>query len=127
MSMGYRIKIYDAYRPLSIQKVLYAKVPSGEKSYIADPYTNGSNHNRGVAVDITIEHIDVQPLSMPANFDTFNYSANINFRRCSNEQIKNRELLAEVMIRHGFSRINCEWWHFDDTDALKYSLLDLNF
>jgi D-alanyl-D-alanine dipeptidase len=127
MSMGYKIKIYDAYRPLSVQKILYAKVPSSKKRYIADPYAGGSNHNRGVAVDITVEHLDGQPLSMPTNFDDFNYSANISFKGCSKEQIKNRELLAEIMIRHGFSRINCEWWHFDDTDASKYSLLDIIF
>lgn len=126
LSLGYRIKIYDAYRPLSIQKILYSIVPSSKKKYIANPLY-GSNHNRGVAVDITIEHIDGQPVSMPTDFDTFSYKAYISYKGCSKEEIKNREFLASVMMRHGFTRINCEWWHFDDTDASKYGLIDLTF
>lgn len=126
MSMGYKIKIFDAYRPLSIQKILYAIVPVGEKGFIADPFY-GSNHNRGAAVDITIEHLDGQPVLMPTDFDTFSYKAYINYQGCSQEQINNRELLAQVMMSNGFSRISCEWWHFDDTDASKYGLLDLSF
>jgi D-alanyl-D-alanine dipeptidase len=127
MAMGLRIKIFDAYRPVSIQKILYSKVPSGEKNFIANPYTNGSNHNRGAAVDITIERLDGQPLAMPTDFDTFSYKARIIYKGCSEEQIKNRELLAEVMVRHGFKRLSCEWWHFDDSDASNYGLLDLSF
>jgi D-alanyl-D-alanine dipeptidase len=126
LSLGYRIRIYDAYRPLSIQKILYAKVPSSEKGDIANPYY-GSNHNRGAAVDITIERSNGQPVSMPTDFDTFSNQARITYKGCSKEQIINRELLASVMMRHGFDRLNCEWWHFDDTDASKYGVLDLVF
>ena len=53
---GYRIKIYDCYRPLDVQKKMWAKVP--RPTYVGNPYGNGSVHNKGAAVDITLETLE---------------------------------------------------------------------
>ncbi|MDR3552800.1 MAG: M15 family metallopeptidase [Clostridia bacterium] len=127
MSMGYRIKIFDAYRPYTIQKILFSKVPSGRAGYIANPYKGGSNHNRGAAVDMTLVHLDGSPVAMPSDFDTFNERASIYYKGCTKQQAADRELMAAVMVRHGFKRLPCEWWHFDDTDVSKYGLIDIVF
>lgn len=125
LALGYRIKIWDAYRPLSVQKVLYTA--SGHSWGIANP-AEGSNHNRGTAVDITLERLDGTALDMPTDFDTFTVKAFITQKsNCTATELQNRELLGSVMIKHGFNRIDCEWWHFDDSDAGKYTLIDIPF
>ena len=128
-ALGYKIKIYDAFRSLSVQKYLYFKVSAKARAqhFIADPYTFGSNHNRGAAVDITIEHLDGTPVAMPTDFDSFLASAAIYYDNLPASVIKSRELLAAVMVKHGFTRCSIEWWHFDDTDAPGYSLIDIAF
>ncbi|GBF34851.1 D-alanyl-D-alanine dipeptidase [Desulfocucumis palustris] len=122
--LGYRIKIFDAYRPYSAQKKLWDA--ARDKTYLASPQ-RGSKHNRGAAVDITLVDNDGKELAMPSGFDEFTERAHINYRNCPDEQIKNRELLANIMLKHGFKRISTEWWHFEDTDAMKYPLLDIPF
>lgn len=125
MASGYRIVVMDAYRPYSVQKILYAKVPDQVKWFIANPYAGGSNHNRGTAVDITLEHLDGSPVPMPTDFDTFSYDADIRYQGGTQQQRNDREFLASVMVQNGFRRLECEWWHFDDTDAEKYGILDI--
>lgn len=125
--LAYRIKIFDAYRPFSVQKVLYAKVPREERLYIANPSKNGSNHNRGTAVDMTIERLDGSPVKMPTDFDAFNYKAGIYDRGCTPEERQNREFLASVMVGYGFVREECEWWHFNDSDSAEYRIIDIIF
>lgn len=127
MADGYRIKIFDAYRPYSVQKKLFAKVGPDVSFFIANPNKHGSNHNRGCAVDITLVHLDGSPVEMPSGFDSFTEKAYITYAGCSKTAIQDRELLAKVMVKHGFKRLECEWWHFDDTDKAKYGLLDIRF
>ncbi len=123
-TLGYRIKVFDAYRPHSAQQVLWDA--SEDKSYLANP-KKGSKHNRGAAVDVTLLDGEGQELGMPSGYDEFSESAHLKFNKCDEEAIKNRELLGKIMVKHGFKRISTEWWHFDDTDALKYPLLDIAF
>lgn len=131
-SLGYRIKIWDAYRPYSVQLFLYKKVAADRKYFIANPYKKESSvHNRGAAVDLTLVHMDGSPVEMPTDFDTFSYAANIRDNSCSKQAIADRTLLAEVMNRHGFVGIECEWWHFNDADIVvnptKYDIVDVMF
>ncbi|NLL04456.1 MAG: D-alanyl-D-alanine dipeptidase [Clostridiaceae bacterium] len=123
-TLGYRIKVFDAYRPQSAQQVLWDSTE--DKSYLANP-KKGSKHNRGAAVDVTLVDEEGNELRMPSGYDEFSERAHLKFNKCEEELIKNRELLGEIMIKHGFKRISTEWWHFDDTDALKYPLLDIAF
>ncbi len=122
--LGYTIKIFDAYRPHSAQKILWDA--ASDKSYVADP-KKGSNHNRGAAVDLTLVDKWGNELSMPSNYDEFTKRARLDYMDCSEEEINNRELLGRIMVKYGFNRIRSEWWHFDDTDAKKYPILDISF
>ncbi len=121
---GYRIKIWDAYRPLSAQKVLWEVV--GDPAFVADP-AKGSIHNRGAAVDVTLVDEDGNELPMPTGFDDFSEKAAIDYDGCTPEEARNRDFLGEIMVKHGFVRYRAEWWHFVDEDGAQYPLLDVQF
>ncbi|MFT3993483.1 MAG: M15 family metallopeptidase [Dysgonomonas sp.] len=112
--------IYDAARPLSIQKKMY-KVVQGtpQAPYVANPTRTGL-HNYGMAVDLTICNKDGTPLDMGTPFDYFGSAAGINKEaelieqgRLTTQQVKNRTLLRKVMVYAGFQTIRGEWWHFN--------------
>lgn len=121
---GYRLKIWDAYRPLSVQRALWKRYPKG--GFVADPRV-GSLHNRAAAVDVTLVDSHGKEVAMPSGFDDFSPRASIDYRGGSAAARKNRELLGTVMRRHGFRRIHKEWWHFNDSEAKKYRVLDISF
>ena len=123
--MGYRLKIFDAYRPYSAQKILYDA--ASDKTYVANPNKEGSIHNRGAAVDVTLVDESGNELDMPSDYDEFTERAHINYNDCTKKQKENREFLAQVMVRHGFERLSSEWWHFNDKDAMKHPILDIPF
>lgn len=122
---GYTIKIYDCYRPKSVQFILYDIVKNS--SYIANPYKSASNHNRAAAVDMTLIGPDGVELDFPTPMHTFNSLANRGSRReWTEEQRKNVEYMTEVMVSCGFKTINSEWWHFSDNDYLSFMVLDID-
>ena len=121
---GYRLKIFDGYRPLSVQKIMWDLVHN--EDFIAPP-SRGSVHNRGAAVDVTLIDENGNEVEMPSGFDDFSEKAGIYFASTSQNAIKNREFLAEIMEKNGFNRIESEWWHFADSDFIKYPLLDISF
>lgn len=122
MKNGYRLKIWDAYRPLRSQQVLYDAVD--DKSFVADP-SRGSRHNRGTAVDVTLVDKNGKELEMPTDLDDFTIKASRNYNRNTKEAQKNMEYLTSVMTKYGFTTINNEWWHFDDCNWRDYPLLDI--
>lgn len=120
MNLG--IKIYDAYRPLSVQRKMWAIYP--HEGYVANP-AKGSRHNRGAAVDVTLVDLrDGKELPMPSGYDEFSERAHRDYANASAEETRNRELLERVMEKHGFKGLFTEWWHFDDVNSKKYELLD---
>jgi D-alanyl-D-alanine dipeptidase len=121
--LGYRIKIWDAYRPASVQVHLWNLVK--DTRFIASPYASGSRHNRGAAVDITLVDSTGKELEMPTGFDEFNTSAYRTNTNISDAAKKNLELLTSVMEKNGFDRIETEWWHYDDSEADNYPILDI--
>lgn len=123
-SLGYKIKIWDAYRPFYIQKILWNVVPNS--NYIANPYTGGSNHNRACAVDVTLTDLNDIEINMPTAFDEFSDRAHRSYIGASEIQIKNAELLKNIMIKHGFKPIYTEWWHFDDTNHSNYPIINIS-
>jgi len=128
-TMGYRIKVLDAYRPKRYQYDLREaakQINPATQGYIANPDT-GSHHNRGASVDITLTDLEGHELDMPTAYDHFGPEAHITYDNCTEKQKANRELLGTIMEKHGFRRISSEWWHFDDTDYLNYDLLDIDF
>ncbi len=118
------LKIWDAYRPLSVQKQLWSLVP--DERYVADP-AKGSSHNRGAAVDVTLVDAFGGELFMPTGFDDFSEKAHYDYQELTQEQLHNRTLLAESMERQGFVSLPTEWWHFSDPDVRTYPLLDISF
>lgn len=116
------LKIWDGYRPLSVQKKMWVKLP--DPDYVANPET-GSNHNRGAAVDVTLVDANGNELEMPTEFDDFSERAAAEFSDVSATARKNRQLLQTAMKKHGFEPIRSEWWHFNDRDIKKYEVLDL--
>ncbi len=118
------LKFFDAYRPLSVQKKMWAKFPV--EGYVANP-AKGSNHNRGAAVDVTLVGADGKELPMPSAYDEFTERAHRNYAGGTDEERKNRQILQDAMEKEGFIGISTEWWHFDDKDAKTYPVLDLSF
>ena len=113
---GFRIKIFDCYRPLDIQKRMW-KIVSNPK-YVADP-AKGSIHNRGGAVDITLVYSDTgKELDMGTPFDFFGEEASHNYLNISDEVKNNRKLLKKIMIKKGFNSFDSEWWHYNLKSAL---------
>lgn len=115
MKMGYKIKIFDCYRPLDIQKRMWKIVPNPD--YVADP-AKGSIHNRGGAVDITLVDSEGNELNMGTAFDFFGVEASHNYQNLSQEVKNNRELLKKIMMEKGFNFIDSEWWHYNLKSAL---------
>ena len=116
MKKGFRIKLYDCYRPLDIQKRMWAIVSNPE--YVANP-AKGSIHNRGGAVDISLVDKRGKELNMGTAFDFFGKEAGHNYTRLSKKIIKNRILLKTVMVENNFKIFDSEWWHYNLKDASK--------
>lgn len=114
MQKGYRIKIFDCYRPLDIQKEMWKIVSN--PIYVADP-KKGSIHNRGGAVDITLVDFEGNELDMGTPFDFFGAEASHNYENLSKEIKDNRKLLKSVMLQSGFKIFESEWWHYNLKNA----------
>ncbi len=124
--MGYGLKIFDGYRPLSVQKIFWNIYP--DEKYVANP-AKGSKHNRGTAVDLTLIDIKTgQELKMPSKFDEFSSQANRDYTKMKDLIAKrNCKILESVMQKHGFIGISSEWWHFDYKNWRKYPIQDISF
>ena len=116
-----RLKIYDGYRPLSVQKKMWKIVP--DDRYVANP-AKGSRHNRGAAVDLTLIDSSGTELNMGTDFDNFTIKAHPNYKLLPDSIKANRNLLRTVMMQFGFNPITTEWWHFDFNGWKKFSILD---
>ncbi|HOL72622.1 MAG TPA: D-alanyl-D-alanine dipeptidase [Bryobacteraceae bacterium] len=121
---GLGLKIYDCYRPLSVQRKLWKLVP--DERYVANP-EKGSRHNRGAAVDLTLVDRNGRELPMPTEYDDFSERAHRNYNALPESVIRNRALLEDLMRRHGFEPLPTEWWHFDFTGWEQYPPEDVPF
>jgi D-alanyl-D-alanine dipeptidase len=110
MQQGLRIKLYDCYRPLDIQKKMWAIVSNPK--YVADP-AKGSIHNRGGAVDITLVDKEGKELEMGTAFDFFGIEASHDYLKLPQKVKENRQLLKTIMIANEFSSFDSEWWHYN--------------
>ena len=126
--MGYRLKIFDAYRPQSavkhfvrwsqdaddmkMQAEFYPEYKT--KSRIVDEgyIARNSSHMRGSAVDLTLVDADGNELDMGTCFDYFGKRSWHGAKGLTQEQEENRELLKKVMEANGFRPFEQEWWHY---------------
>ena len=126
--MGYRLKVFDAYRPAAAVKhfvlwgledtdirmkpFFYPDLDKEElfmKGYIA----SRSSHSRGSTVDLTLLDMKTgKELDMGSPFDYFSEVSHPDYTGITKEQYENRMLLRNAMIRNGFEPYDCEWWHF---------------
>lgn len=120
---GYRLKVFDGYRPLSVQKRMWEILP--DDRYVADPAT-GSNHNRAYSVDVTLLDLDGNEVLMPSAFDDFSERAHMDYMDCPAGAIRHRQILHDAMERHGFSGIDSEWWHFNYQGYKDKPVLDIS-
>jgi D-alanyl-D-alanine dipeptidase len=119
---GLTLLVYDGVRPRSVQQKMWdvLDMPIREKvKFVSNP-KNGSIHNYGAAVDLTISKLDGTPLDMGADFDDIRKIAYPRLEsqflasgELSQQQIDNRKLLRKVMTSGGFYNIQTEWWHFN--------------
>jgi len=117
---GYKIIIFDALRPRSVQYILWDKVKGTEnEQYVADPAL-GSIHNYGLAIDLSVVDANGKELDMGTPFDTFDKLAQPQLEdgylkegKLTKKQIENRKLLRKVMEGAGFIQLPHEWWHYD--------------
>jgi len=110
LAKGYRIKFFDCYRPNSVQYKMWELVPNPQ--YVANP-VKGSIHNKGGAVDITLEDSNGEELDMGTDFDFFGKRAYHDNLDLPKEVLANRKLLKNTMEKHGFWSIRTEWWHYN--------------
>ena len=108
--LGYRIKLFDCYRPLSVQKKMWKILPGTH--YVANP-AKGSKHNRGAAVDLTLVDAQGKELNMGTPFDLFGKEAHHTYTQHSKEVLENRKLLKETLNKYNFKSIYSEWWHYE--------------
>jgi D-alanyl-D-alanine dipeptidase len=110
LAKGYKIKLYDCYRPKAIQKKMFQLVP--DANYVANP-KKGSIHNRGGAVDISLVDFNGIELDMGTKFDFFGKEASHNYLSLSDTILANRKLLKEIMLQNNFKSFDSEWWHYN--------------
>lgn len=122
--LGYRLKVFDGYRPLSVQRVFWSILP--DPDYVADP-SKGSRNNRGYAVDLTLTDLQGNEVAMPSGYDDFSERAHRDYLALPAEAIGHREILEQVMVRHGFIPFPTEWWHFDFRGYENKPNLDIPF
>lgn len=103
------LKMFDCYRPRPYQQRLWDKVP--DSNYVTPPW-KGSQHTRGLAVDLTIVDKEGKELEMGTPYDTFSERAHSDYKNLPAEVLKNRQLLRGVLESVGFKGIRTEWWHF---------------
>lgn len=110
---GYRIQVWDAYRPPAAQLILW-DASGHDDRYVANPYNKPSQHSCGTAVDVTLVTKSGQAVEMPTGFDAFTPMAAAGFRHPDPEVQARKELLQRAMRQAGFFRLPNEWWHFTD-------------
>lgn len=125
---GYGIVVFDAYRPLSVQRIFWDITPPDKRMFVADPAV-GSHHNRGCAVDVTLYDLKSgAQVEMPSAYDEMSERSYVTYAAGTAEQRRARDLLREAMERDGFFFVYPEeWWHYDYKDWRDYPVLDVAF
>lgn len=118
---GYRLKIWDAYRPFEAQQKLWEVYP--DPNYVANPANGMKKHNLGGTVDITMVAADGSVISMPTEFDDFSLKADRDYSDIEDEEaVKNVMILQNAMENNGFTGYQGEWWDYSDT--VEYEAVD---
>lgn len=124
---GLGLMIHDAYRPWYVTKMFWDATPQDQKIFVANP-ANGSRHNRGAAVDLTLYDIETgEVIEMVGGYDEFSDRSFPAYWGGTSKQRWYRGLLRRMMEQEGFQVYEFEWWHFDYRDWGEYPILNLTF
>ncbi len=107
---GFSLKVWDAYRPAWVQKVLWNAIRN--PAYVVQPSSTGSLHNWGAAVDVTLVDVRGREARMPTDFDAFSEAARYDYKGRDPEIAFNLSTLKRAMAEAGFRHIRDEWWHY---------------
>jgi len=119
-TLGYKLKIYDAYRSTEAQELLWSHTPDPE--FLADPKV-GSPHSRGVAVDLTLIDNNNNPLNMGTEFDSFTNRSHHGCLAIPVSAQRNRYILLGIMTTGGWDFYRNEWWHYQLFNSKSYPLI----
>ena len=124
---GLGLLVFDGYRPWSITRAMWDATAPAKRAFVANP-ANGSKHNRGCAVDLSLFDLKTgREVPMPSPYDDFSERAYATYGGGPEEARKNRDLLRDAMERQGFFAFPQEWWHFDYKDWRDYPILNVAF
>ena len=119
---GYGLLIHDGYRPWYVTKMFWDATPEELRVFVANP-ANGSRHNRGCAVDLTLYDLETgAPVTMTGGYDEMSPRSYPDYAGGTARQRWHRELLREAMEAQGLTVYEAEWWHFDYYDWSSYSI-----
>jgi D-alanyl-D-alanine dipeptidase len=125
--LGFGLLIHDAYRPWYVTKMFWDATPVNKRWLVANP-AEGSKHNRGAAVDLTLFDLATgQPVEMPSTYDESTGRAFANYPGGTSLQRWHRALLRNAMVSEGFLVNPSEWWHFDYKSWRDYPLGNVAF
>ena len=125
--LGFGLLIHDGYRPWYVTKLFWDATPQEGKIFVADP-SQGSRHNRGCAVDLTLYDLKTgQPVEMTGEYDEMSPRSFPNYPGGTSLQRWHRDLLRRAMESEGFTVYEAEWWHFDYKDWGEYGILNVPF
>jgi D-alanyl-D-alanine dipeptidase len=124
---GFGLMIFDGYRPWSVTKIFWDITPDEDKKFVADP-KNGSRHNRGCAIDLTLyDLVTGEEIPMTGVYDEMSERSYPDYEGGTDEQREMRDLLRSKMEANGFTVYKFEWWHFDYKDWKTYRIENIPF
>ena len=126
-AFGYGLLIHDSYRPWYVTKMFWDATPDDKKIFVANP-ENGSRHNRGCAVDLTLYDLDTGAVvEMVGGYDEMTDRSFPDYVGGTSQQRWHRELLRRSMEAEGYTVYEAEWWHYDYKTWNDYPILNLTF
>lgn len=127
-NLGLKLKIFDSFRPIEVQKFMFDKFPSEDLNggFVSNPDGGAIPHCRGVAIDLTLCDAQGNELEMGTDFDEF---SNLAFHNCEKISVKaqrNRLILLGLMTAAGFDFYRNEWWHYQLFKPREYPIIQAN-
>ena len=119
---GFRLKIWDAYRPKIAQDQLWQFLP--DRNFVSNPADSTPLHTWGVAVDATLVYQNGHAVAMPTDFDEFTPAAMLRYTGQDPNVRDHLRVLQRAMAQAGFLGMRTEWWHFIAPDWKKYGPIE---
>jgi D-alanyl-D-alanine dipeptidase len=124
---GYGLLVFDGYRPWAVTKTFWDVTSGPQRAFVADP-RQGSKHNRGCAVDLSLYDLaSGREVEMPSAYDEMSERSHPSWAGGTAAQREARDRLRAAMEREGFTVEPNEWWHFNYKDWRAYPILDVPF